>query len=84
MVVRVASAALAAGRHLAVKACVAFMLAAVWRGSLVWHQSGGTSRAAPLSTTESKAWLSSQNVDAKLAKVGRAMPQALKNTLYFY
>ena len=32
----------------------------------------------------SKAWLSSQNVDAKLAKVGLAMPQALKNTLYFY
>ena len=50
----------------------------------------GTSRAAllqissPLSTTESKAWLSAQSVDAKLAKVGRAMPQALKNTLYFY
>ena len=50
----------------------------------------GTSRAAllqissPLSTTESKAWLSSQNVDAKLAKLGRSMPQALKNTLYFY
>ena len=50
----------------------------------------GTGRAAllqissPLSTTESKAWLSAQNVDAKLAKVGRAMPQALKNTLYFY
>ena len=50
----------------------------------------GTSRAAllqissPLSTSESKAWLSSQNVDAKLAKVGRSMPQALKNTLYFY
>ena len=36
----------------------------------------GTSRAAllqissPLSTTESKAWLSAQSVDAKLAKVG--------------
>ena len=50
----------------------------------------GTSRAAllqissPLSTSESKAWLSAQNVDAKLATVGRAMPQALKNTLYFY
>ena len=50
----------------------------------------GTSRAAllqissPLSTSESKAWLSSQNVDAKLAKLGRSMPQALKNTLYFY
>ena len=50
----------------------------------------GTSRAAllqissPLSTSESKAWLSAQNVDAKLAKVGRSMPQALKNTLYFY
>ena len=50
----------------------------------------GTSRAAllqissPLSSSESKAWLSAQNVDAKLAKVGRAMPQALKNTLYFY
>ena len=50
----------------------------------------GTSRAAllqissPLSTSESKAWLSSQNVDAKLSKVGRAMPQALKNTLFFY
>ena len=50
----------------------------------------GTSRAAllqissPLSTTESKAWLSSQSVDAKLAKLGRSMPQALKNTLYFY
>ena len=40
----------------------------------------GTGRAAilqissPLSTSESKAWLSSQNFDAKLAKVGRAMP----------
>ena len=50
----------------------------------------GTGRAAllqissPLSTSESKAWLSSQNVDAKLAEVGRAMPQALKNTLCFY
>ena len=50
----------------------------------------GTSRAAllqissHLSTSESKAWLSSQNVDAKFAKVGRAMPQALKNTLFFY
>ena len=50
----------------------------------------GTSRAAllqissPLSTSESKAWLSSQSVDAKLAKLGRSMPQALKNTLYFY
>ena len=46
----------------------------------------GTGRAAllqissPLSTSESKAWLSSQNVDAKFAKVDRAMPQAL----YFY
>ena len=43
----------------------------------------GTSRAAllqissPLSTTESKAWLSSQNFDAKLAKVSQAMQQAL-------
>ena len=42
----------------------------------------GTSRAAllqislPLSTSESKAWLSSQNVDAKLAKVGRAISAA--------
>ena len=36
--------------------------------------------SSPLSTSESKAWLSSQNVDAKLAKVGRSMPQALKNT----
>ena len=51
-----------------------------------------TSRAAaallqissPLSTSDSKAWLSFQNVDAKLAKIGRAMPQALKNTLYVY
>ena len=40
--------------------------------------------SSPLSTTESKAWLSAQNVDVKLAKVGQAMPQALKNTLYFY
>ena len=50
----------------------------------------GTSQSAllqissPLSTSESKACLSSQSIDAKLAKVGRAMPQALKNTLYFY
>ena len=50
----------------------------------------GTSRAAllqissPLSTSESKAWLSAQNVDAKLAKLGQLMLQALKHTLYFY
>ena len=50
----------------------------------------GTNRAAllqissSLSTSESKARLSSQSVDAKLAKVGRAVQQALKNTLYFY
>ena len=40
--------------------------------------------SSPLSTSESKGWLNSQNVDAKLAKVDRAMPQALKNTLYFF
>ena len=50
----------------------------------------GTSRAAllqissPLPTSESKAWLSAQNVDAKLAKLGQLMLQALKHTLYFY